>query len=156
MGVFNAKIGSGNEKCFGKFSQGMRNERGEDLVNFAVSWNLKIYNTLFQTKPSTKWTWRSPNHQIFNEINYIMINKSDIVTNTEVLNCVKCSDHRMVRTTLKLNLQKERKKLFQSKFKFVTIDKENLMEFQDELAAITEKPTSSCDQENNIEQMYNT
>jgi len=33
-----------------------------------------------------------------------MINKSDIVTNTEVLNCVKCSDHRMVRATLRPDL----------------------------------------------------
>jgi len=40
--------------------------------------------------------------------------------------------------------------LFQPKFKFVTIDKEDLVELQDELAAIIEKPTYSCDQENDI------
>ena len=37
MGDFNAKIGFGNEKCLGKFSYEIRNERGEDLTNLAVS-----------------------------------------------------------------------------------------------------------------------
>ena len=115
MGDFNAKIGFGNEKCLGKFSYGIRNEKGKDLINFAFSKNLKICNTLFQKKPSRKRTWRSPNHQTFNEIDYILTNKPDMKTNTEVLNCVKGSDYRMVRVTLKLSLQKERKKLIQTK-----------------------------------------
>ena len=37
MGDFNAKIGFRIEKCFGKFSYGIRSESGEDLINFAVS-----------------------------------------------------------------------------------------------------------------------
>ena len=105
MGDFNAKIGFGNEKCLGKFSYAIRNERGKDLVNFAVSKNLKICNTLFQKTPSRKWTSRSPNHQTFNEIDYILKKNPDMITNSEVLNCVKGSDHRMVRITIKLSVK---------------------------------------------------
>ena len=97
----------GNKKYFGKFSHGSRNKKSENLINCAVLNNLIICNTLFQKKTSKKWTWRSPNHQTFYKINYILTNKSDVVTSTEVLSSVKCSDHRMVRATVKLNLQKK-------------------------------------------------
>lgn len=60
------KTGKGSEKCIGKFSQGARNERGEDLINFSLNNNLKIVNTLFQKKPHRRWTWRSPNHEHHN------------------------------------------------------------------------------------------
>ncbi|XP_042861523.1 uncharacterized protein LOC122246823 [Penaeus japonicus] len=50
MGDFNAKIGQGNEECVGKFRYGERNERGEDLINFAIAHNFKIMNTFFQKK----------------------------------------------------------------------------------------------------------
>ena len=36
MENFNAKIGLENENCLGKFSHSSRNERGENLINFAV------------------------------------------------------------------------------------------------------------------------
>ncbi|XP_066956327.1 craniofacial development protein 2-like [Macrobrachium rosenbergii] len=48
MGDFNAKIGQGNEDCVGKFGYGERNERGDDLINFAVAHDSKIMNTFFQ------------------------------------------------------------------------------------------------------------
>ena len=57
MGNFNAKIGQGNEDCVGKFGYGERNERGEDLINFAMAHNFKITNTYFQKKSNKKWTW---------------------------------------------------------------------------------------------------
>ena len=34
MGDFNAKVGKGDEDCVGSFGYGVRNDRGDDLINF--------------------------------------------------------------------------------------------------------------------------
>ena len=44
----------------GKYGMGMRNERGDRLVEFAASRQLYIANTKFQKKAIRKWTWKSP------------------------------------------------------------------------------------------------
>ncbi|CAF5116865.1 unnamed protein product, partial [Rotaria magnacalcarata] len=62
-GDWNAKVGNDNrgwESAMGKYGYGSRNERGERLLEFATLHNLVISNTLFQQKPSRKWTWESP------------------------------------------------------------------------------------------------
>jgi len=42
---------------------------------------LKITNTFFQKRHSHKWTWRSPNGEIFNEIDYV---NSGTITTTKI------------------------------------------------------------------------
>ena len=116
MGDFNAKIGEGNESCLGKFTHGTRNERGEDLINFSLTNNLKIVNTLFKKKANQRWTWRSPNHETHNEIDYILTNKHDIMQDIQVMRKINVgSDHRMVRCRVKVNFQEERRKLFRTR-----------------------------------------
>ena len=56
MGDFNATVGRGDEDCMGNFGYGDRNDRAEDLVNFAVSRGYKIMNTCFKKKVSRRWT----------------------------------------------------------------------------------------------------
>ena len=71
--------------------------------------NVKIMNTQFQKKAGRRWTWRSPDGNTKNEIDYIMIDKSSMVTDVTVINRVNIgSDHRMVIT---LNTRAERRKL---------------------------------------------
>ena len=85
MGDFNAKVGRGAEDCMGNFGYGNRNDRGEDLVNFAVSRGYKIMNTCFKEKVSRRWTWRSPNFETFNEIDYILFNHPQTITNIDTI-----------------------------------------------------------------------
>ena len=116
MGDFNAKIGNGDEECVGNFGYGIRNDRGDDLINFAIANKLKIMNTFFKKKSNKRWTWHSPNFENFNEIDYVLTDKSSIVRNIEVLNQVNVdSDHRMVRCKVKIDTKRERQKLFHSK-----------------------------------------
>ncbi|CAF1556205.1 unnamed protein product, partial [Rotaria sordida] len=64
IGDWNAKVGDdspGWECAMGKYGYGKRNERCEQLLEFATSHNLFICNTAFQQKASRKWTWESPN-----------------------------------------------------------------------------------------------
>ena len=83
MGDFNAKVGgqtNTSERATGCFGLGQRNERGVTLVEWATSKNFKIMNTQFQKKTGRRWTWRSPDGNTKNEIDYIMAVKPSMVT----------------------------------------------------------------------------
>ena len=43
-------------------------------------------NTQFQKKAGRKWTWRSPDGNTKNEIDYIMTDKPSMVTDVTVIN----------------------------------------------------------------------
>ena len=61
MGDFNVqiwKITNPMETVTGKFGPGMRNERGDTLVELATSRKYKIMNTMFQKKAGRRWTWK--------------------------------------------------------------------------------------------------
>ena len=69
-------------------------------------------NTQFQKKAGRRWTWRSPDGNIKNEIDYIMTDKPSMVTDVTVINRVNIgSDHRMVMGSITLNTRVERRKL---------------------------------------------
>ena len=59
-----------------------------------------------------RWTWRSPDGNTKNEIDYIMTDKPSMVTDVTVINRVNIgSDHRMVMGSITLNTRAERRKL---------------------------------------------
>ena len=70
-------------------------------------------NTQFQKKAGKRWTWRSPDGNTKNEIDYIMTDKPSMVTDVTVINRVNIggSDHRMVMGSITLNTRAERRKL---------------------------------------------
>ena len=59
--------------AMGNYGYGKRNERGEQLLEFATSHNLFICNTVFQQKASQKWTWESLDGLHKNMIDLIII-----------------------------------------------------------------------------------
>ncbi|PIK56232.1 hypothetical protein BSL78_06870 [Apostichopus japonicus] len=99
MGDLNAKVGKkedGEESVIGNFGHGQRNDRGDRLVEFAISSKLKILNTFFKKKANRKWTWISPDRATKNEIDFIFSSDLNIVKDVNVLNKVNIgSDHRM-------------------------------------------------------------
>ena len=69
-------------------------------------------NTQFQKRAGRRWTWRSPDGNTKNEIDYIMTDKPSMVTDVTVINRVNIgSDHRMVISSFTLNARAERRKL---------------------------------------------
>ena len=115
MGDFNTKVGgqtNASEIATGCFGMGQRNERRDTLVEWATSKNFKIMNTQFQKKAGRRWTWRSPDGNTKNEIDYIMTDKPSMVTYVTVINRVNIgSDHRMVMGSITLNTRAKRRKL---------------------------------------------
>ncbi|XP_072033242.1 uncharacterized protein [Amphiura filiformis] len=139
IGDFNAKVGlgqDGEEDVMGKFGLGTRNDRGDKLIEFAISNKLKIMNTFFKKSASRRWTWRSPNGKTKNEIDFILTNKPNTIHDVKVLNKVNTgSDHRMLLCKMKIDTRLERQKLLRPKHR--KADLENLKtkkeEFQLEL-----------------------
>ena len=148
MGDFNAKVGKGDEDCVGSFGYGVRNDHGDDLINFATAHGFKIMNTYYKKKKNRRWTWRSPNFETFNEIDYVLVDKNNIVKNFEVINKVNVdSDHRMIRCKVQIDSKQERKRLFHSKPQPLRVCKQIVNEFkidlQNRYAALEEQQDDS-------------
>ena len=67
---------------------------------------------MFQKNAGRRWTWRSPNGVTTTEIDYILTNRPDIVTYVTVNNQVNIgSDHRLLMSNIKMDVEVERKTL---------------------------------------------
>ena len=60
-------------------------------------------------------TWKNPNSETKNEIDFILTNKLNIVRNVVLLDKSKLSERRMVRYKVTLDLKIEPKNLFRMK-----------------------------------------
>ena len=108
IGDFNAKIGIKEKEetyqSIGPYGIGVRNDRGERLIEFAEEHKLVIANTLFKKAPNRYWTWESPGATAKNMIDLALSNKREIVTDCGVITKAdKGSDHRMIRIKIKIN-----------------------------------------------------
>lgn len=77
-GDFNANIGVKAdilETCLGNFGLEKRNKRGEALLEFLLQHNLFLMNSFFHKKLNRRWTWKSPDQQTKNEIDFIITDK---------------------------------------------------------------------------------
>ena len=119
MGDFNAKVGvrtNPSETATGSFGLGQRNERGDTLIEWTASKDYKIMNRLFQKKIERRWTWRSPDGKTKNEIDYIMTDKPNIITDVRVINRINIgSAYRMLMSNIRLDTKAERKKLLRKR-----------------------------------------
>lgn len=106
LGDANAQIG--REEMFrptiGKYSKHVNtNENGHFLIDFAKERDLIVKSTYFQRKEIYKGTWRSPDGKTVNQIDHVLIEKSDEVSIKNVRTYRGPdgdSDHFMVGVTL--------------------------------------------------------
>lgn len=80
MGDFNAKIGKGRvDDIIGDFGLGIRNERGDRLIEFCQEHDMAITNTFYKLHERRLYTWKSPadkdNKIRRNQIDYVLIKK---------------------------------------------------------------------------------
>ena len=72
IGDWNAKVGSQETSgVTGKFGLGVQNEAGQRLIEFCKENALVIANTLFQQHKRRLYTWKLPDGQHWNQIDYI-------------------------------------------------------------------------------------
>ena len=66
-------------------------------------------STSFQKKAGRRWSWKSRNSVTKTEIDYILTNRPDIITYVTVISQVNIgSDHRIVVSNIKLDIEVER------------------------------------------------
>ena len=114
MGDFNAKIGRGRENnIVGPFGLGIRNERGDRLVEFCSKYKFTIANTWSDQPKRRLYTWKAPGDRtdrvIRNQIDYILINDryKNMVTKAKTHPGADCgSDHNLLINSLNLKLKK--------------------------------------------------
>ena len=131
IGDFNAKIGIKEKEetyqSIGPYGIGVRNDRGERLIEFAEEHKLVIANTLFKKASNRYWTWESPGAIAKNMIDLALSNKREIVTDCGVITKAdKGSDHRMIRIKIKMNKKLERTKSMKRP-KPINIDAQKLL-----------------------------
>ena len=77
LGILNAKIGKEKtcERITGKYTlNGISNQSGEMVCNFAIENSMTVMSTQFQHKTIHKGTWISPDLTTVNQIDRILIN----------------------------------------------------------------------------------
>ena len=113
-GDFNAKVGknTGTENCIGRYSRGVRNQNGQELVNFCEMNNLFICNTAFKHPARHITTWVNQRKTatnettfIYNQIDYIIVQQEQ----KHVLEDARSyggsetiSDHKIVRMRMQI------------------------------------------------------
>ena len=87
LGDFNAKVGKRQEgeTNIDNFGLGERNHRGQMSIEFALRNRMKIMNTFFRKPLNRKWTRKTPNGTVKNEIEYVMATRSNIVKDVKVI-----------------------------------------------------------------------
>ncbi|XP_041982923.1 craniofacial development protein 2-like, partial [Aricia agestis] len=117
MGDFNSKVGvrASGESCLGQHGVGIRNRRGQMLVNFLEKEGLFLMNSFFKKKPQRKWTWRSPDSVVRNEIDFIITDRKYIFRDVSVINRFNTgSDYRLLRGSLSVCFKLERAHMLRS------------------------------------------
>lgn len=117
MGDFNAKIGETTEDndlrdVVGKYGLGIRNERGERLLNFCTDNSLFIANTGFKHHPRRLYTWRSPGERYRNQIDFILIKSRwrTTIKNVRTYPGKDCnSDHQFLAGVIRMKLRVPRR-----------------------------------------------
>nr|CDJ92159.1 Endonuclease exonuclease phosphatase domain containing protein [Haemonchus contortus] len=104
-GDYNAHLGRGEtgENFVGPHGSPGRNSRGETLVQFCERTRLSVANTYFQKRLGRRWTYHTPNRQMFHEIDFILTNCLRLFRNVGVIGESRFnigSDHRLVRATI--------------------------------------------------------
>jgi len=168
MGDFNAKVGrdwSTWGGAIGKFGFGDMNDRGERLLNFCLTNNLRIMNTaFFQKKGSRKWTWESPDGTTKNLIDYILVNsrwKSSVSMCRSFPKPDVGTDHQMVMANIRIRLGKVRKKTITKRYDVEKLSNDQVKtkygnRIREEAFDIVKDEEASVEETwNNIKNMYN-
>ena len=109
IGDWNAKVGSQEiPGVTGKFGLGVQNEAGQRLIEFHQENTLVIENTLFQQHKRRLCTWRSPDGQHWNQIDYICSQRwRNSIQSAETRLGADCgSDHELLIAKFRLKLKK--------------------------------------------------
>ena len=147
-GDWNSKVGKKtrkdiNDSCLGQFSRGIRNNNGQQLIDFCNMNNLFITNSAFQHKEAHITTWESKHVDpknpsktttIYNQIDYILCSakiKQSLINSRSFKGTETTSDHRIVickLSTKKYDIYKNNKNEHTKQFNIQELTKSQEMQ----------------------------
>ena len=159
LGDFNARVGRDHEtweRVIGHHGMGNENANGSLLLNMCAEYQLTITNTLFQQANKYKTSWMHPRSKHWHLIDYVIVRQRDSrdAKKTCTIGATTgWSDHRMVRSRMRLTFQgskhrcgtKPRKKLDVSRLKSVELQRQ-LEKKLDEVIEEQAKTTHDVDE----------
>ena len=111
-GDLNAIVGSqkhsDEDGIVGNFGMGVRDDRRDRRIDFAISNQLAIKNTMFEKHPRRLYTWTSPDGIPKNQIDYVMIEKrwASAIQDVTTKPSADCdADHELLVATFKVKLK---------------------------------------------------
>ena len=143
LGDMNAVVGEGKEEeVAGEFGLGLRNERGDKLVEFCQRNKLGITNTFFNHHPRRRYTWKMPVDINRYQIDFILVKqrfKNQVKDSRSYPGCDVGCDHVLVMMTSELKF-KRIKKRNRCKWDLVKLKNKNTLELYQQA---TDKKTNT-------------
>ncbi|XP_072757730.1 uncharacterized protein [Anoplolepis gracilipes] len=115
LGDMNAKVGQTTtikdhlKQIIGPFGLGIKNKRGDRMLQFCQEQSLTIANTIFQFHNRRLYTWKSPGNRYRNQIDYIMVRSrcKSSIRNCRTYPRADCgSDHQLLVMQFKIRFKK--------------------------------------------------
>ena len=112
LGDFNARVGADHETwsdSLGRYGIGKANDNGQRLLELCTLHKMKITNTMFNTSPRLRTSWRHPRSKLWHQLDLV-------ITKEETTKCVRLTrtyhsadcdtDHSLVACTIQLRPKK--------------------------------------------------
>ena len=151
LGDFNARVELDHTTwtgVLGPHSVGNENSNGTLLLLTCSQHELAITNTLFQQANKYKTTWMHPRSKHWHMLDYIITRQRDVsdVHRTRVARGTDCwSDHRLVRSTVALNLNPPKRRHARARRKKLDVSKLQSTEVRTQLQCRLNEALASGD-----------
>lgn len=127
MGDWNAVVGEGREgKEIGGYGLGVRNERGQILVDLCTRMDLVVTNTWFKQHKRRRYTWKRPGDTGRFQIDYILVRhrfRNSVKNSKSYPGADIDSDHNLVMAKVQVALKKVKRAGHRKKWMLEGIEK---------------------------------